>query len=85
MSDQEIAERGYDTAHVKKAAIFPKDGNFPPYLDEEFENFIQENGGMWFSTNRKNVIQIQILWHVIWISWMGFLIMNHILSTFTTN
>ena len=35
----------YDANHIKKAAIFPKDGNFPPYLDEELESLIQEKGG----------------------------------------
>ena len=35
----------YDANHIKKAAIFPKDGNFPPYLDEELESVIQEKGG----------------------------------------
>jgi hypothetical protein len=35
----------YDANHIKKAAIFPNDGNFPPYLDEELESVIQEKGG----------------------------------------
>ena len=35
----------YDANHIKKAAIFPKDGNFPPYLDEELESMIQKKGG----------------------------------------
>ena len=30
---------------MKKAAIFPNDGQFPPYNDEEYETIIQENGG----------------------------------------
>ena len=30
---------------MKKAAIFPKDGNFPPYLDKELETLIEEKGG----------------------------------------
>lgn len=37
--------RGYDAGHVRKAAIFPKDGNFPPYLDEELEKLIKAKGG----------------------------------------
>jgi len=45
LSTEEISKRGYDANHVKKAAIFPKDGNFPPYLDEEFETLIEEKGG----------------------------------------
>ena len=32
--------------HVKKAAIFPKDGNFPPYLDQELESIIKDKGGI---------------------------------------
>ena len=35
----------YDANHVKKAAKFPKDGNFPPYLDKELETLIEEKGG----------------------------------------
>lgn len=45
LSTDEIENRGYDAKHVKKAAIFPKDGNFPPYMDEEFEPLVKEKGG----------------------------------------
>ena len=45
LTKEEIAKRGYDATHVKKAAIFPKDGNFPPYLDQELESIIKDNGG----------------------------------------
>ena len=44
-SREEIGARGYDAGHVRKAAIFPKDGNFPPYLDDELEKLIQAKGG----------------------------------------
>ena len=52
LSTEEITNRGYSSEHVKKAAIFPRDGNFPPYLDEEFENLIQDNGGFFFIFHR---------------------------------
>ena len=45
LSKDEIAKRGYNADHIKKAAIFPKDGNFPPYLDQELETIIKDNGG----------------------------------------
>ena len=45
LSREEITQRGYDPNHVKKAAVFPKDGNFPPYLDQELERVIQDRGG----------------------------------------
>ena len=46
LTKEEIAKRGYDSKHVKKAAIFPKDGNFPPYLDQELESIIKDKGGI---------------------------------------
>jgi len=45
LSKEEIAARGYDSAHVKQAAIFPKDGVFPPYLDQALEDIVTDNGG----------------------------------------
>ena len=45
LTKEEIAKRGYDAKHVKKAAIFPRDGNFPPYLDQELESIIKDKGG----------------------------------------
>jgi len=45
LTKEEIKKRGYDSNHIKKAAIFPKDGNFPPYLDEALETLVTENGG----------------------------------------
>ena len=46
LTKEEIAKRGYNANHVKKAAIFPKDGNFPPYLDQELESIIKDKGGI---------------------------------------
>ena len=34
-----------NTNHVKKAAVFPRDGNFPHYLCEELETSITQSGG----------------------------------------
>ena len=45
LSKEEIAARGYDSGHVKQAAIFPKDGVFPPYLDQALEDIVTDNGG----------------------------------------
>ena len=45
MSKETFFNFRYDANHVKKAAIFPKDGNFPPYLDQEFETLIEDKGG----------------------------------------
>ena len=45
LSKEEIAARGYDSEHVKQAAIFPKDGVFPQYLDQALEDIVTDNGG----------------------------------------
>ena len=45
LSEKEISQRGYDSSHVKQAAIFPKDGIFPPYLDEALETIVKDKGG----------------------------------------
>ena len=45
LSKEEIAARGYDSEHVKQAAIFPKDGVFPPYLDQALDDIVTDNGG----------------------------------------
>ena len=45
LSKEEIAARGYDSEHVKQAAIFPKNGVFPPYLDQALEVIVTDNGG----------------------------------------
>jgi len=45
LSKEEIADRGYNPDVVKRAAVFPKDGNFPPYLDGQMESLITEEGG----------------------------------------
>merc|ERR1712212_585114 len=45
LNDEEIKTRGFGQAHVKKAAIFPNDGYFPPYLDEELQKPVSDNGG----------------------------------------
>jgi len=45
LKDTEIKERGFGLKHVKKAAIFPNDGYFPPYLDKELEKIVADNGG----------------------------------------
>ena len=37
LSKEEIARRGYGADHLKAAAVFPRDGNFPPYLDVELD------------------------------------------------
>ena len=45
LSREEIAQKGYNLACAKKAAIFPNDGQLPPYLGEELEKIIQDGGG----------------------------------------
>ena len=45
LSEEEISKRGYDSSHVKQAAIFPKDGIFPPYLDDALETLVKDKGG----------------------------------------
>merc|ERR1719204_3049317 len=45
LTKEEIADRGYNPDVVKRAAVFPKDGNFPPYLDGQMESLITEEGG----------------------------------------
>ena len=45
LSNEELTQRGYNLACAKKGAIFPNDGQFPPYLNEEIEKIIQDGGG----------------------------------------
>ena len=59
LTKEEIAKRGYDSSHVKKAAIFPKDGNFPPYLDQELESIIKDKGGNVSMCFCDSIIEIQ--------------------------
>jgi len=59
LSKEEISSRGYDANHVKKAAIFPKDGNFPPYLDEEYENIVIDKGGNVMNNMQLNKILVR--------------------------
>ena len=56
-SREEIGARGYDAGHVRKAAIFPKDGNFPPYLDEELEKLIKDRGGQVCGQSEVSIIR----------------------------
>ena len=44
---------------MKKAAIFPNDGQFPPYNDEEYETIIQENGGQIFDNMQLKTILVK--------------------------
>ena len=37
LPESDIKSRGLNPSHVKMAAVFPNDGNFPPYLDTELE------------------------------------------------
>ena len=44
-SKEEIERRGYNSDHVKKLAIFPRDGNYSPYLDRELDRIVENGGG----------------------------------------